>query len=294
MGLGGTLEEAQRRKRIGGLLVLFPNTVSVRGQRLIVRREEPLGRVVRKRKRPRLVPKARLPPRSPSTSESSACRAPAWPEIVAMLYGGGGGGGGGVRALGPPARSSPCPLPATWARHQLLPCLGIVHFKKKTQISIISEIEAKNRDLHCNGCQGSGRTRQRYSDGDGDGDPAAREDPRRERATYQSLRPCCVRERRDETRRDMGKGTEGESCCYRCVDRRRREKKKLDAVVVTSQEHDTDHLILTSHSHLLRVCCFPCYCLGGICEVLCDALTLVFCCPCRVCCGCPELSADRR
>merc|ERR1712070_757104 len=45
-------------------------------------------------------------------------------------------------------------------------------------------------------------TRQRYSDGDGDGDPAAREDPRRERATYQSLRPCCVRERRDETRRD--------------------------------------------------------------------------------------------
>ena len=142
--------------------------------------------------------------------------------------------------------------------------------------------------------KGSGRTRQRYSDGDGDGDPAAREDPRRERATYQSLRPCCVRERRDETRRDMGKGTEGESCCYRCVDRRRREKKKLDAVVVTSQEHDTDHLILTSHSHLLRVCCFPCYCLGGICEVLCDALTLVFCCPCRVCCGCPELSADRR
>merc|ERR1711887_344392 len=47
--------------------------------------------------------------------------------------------------------------------------------------------------------KGSGRTRQRYSDGDGDGDPAAREDPRRERATYQSLRPCCVRERRDET-----------------------------------------------------------------------------------------------
>ena len=174
-------------------------------------------------------------------------------------------------------------------------CLGIVHFKKKKLKS--QSFRRSRRKIVTSivtDAKGSGRTRQRYSDGDGDGDPAAREDPRRERATYQSLRPCCVRERRDETRRDMGKGTEGESCCYRCVDRRRREKKKLDAVVVTSQEHDTDHLILTSHSHLLRVCCFPCYCLGGICEVLCDALTLVFCCPCRVCCGCPELSADRR
>ena len=227
----------------------------------------------------------------PSTSESSACRAPAWPEIVAMLY----GGGGGVRALGPPARSSPCPLPATWARHQLAPfALGSCTSKKKLKSQSFRRSRRKIVTSIVTDAKGSGRTRQRYSDGDGDGHPAAREDPRRERATYQSLRPCCVRERRDETRRDMGKGTEGESCCYRCVDRRRREKKKLDAVVVTSQEHDTDHLILTSHSHLLRVCCFPCYCLGGICEVLCDALTLVFCCPCRVCCGCPELSADRR
>ena len=200
--------------------------------------------------------------------------------------------------VGSPRPVVPLPPPGDLGAHQLADApLGSCTSKKnlKSQIHFGDRGEKIVTSIVTD-AKGSGRTRQRYSDGDGDGHPAAREDPRRERATYQSLRPCCVRERRDETRRDetWERGPRESRAAIGVWIEEEEKKKKLDAVVVTSQEHDTDHLILTSHSHLLRVCCFPCYCLGGICEVLCDALTLVFCCPCRVCCGCPELSADRR
>jgi len=58
------------------------------------------------------------------------------------------------------------------------------------------------------------------------------------------------------TNTNMGKGKQEDSCCY-------------------------------------RVCCFPCYCLGGAVDVLCDFFKLVLCCPCRCICGCPELAAER-
>jgi len=48
----------------------------------------------------------------------------------------------------------------------------------------------------------------------------------------------------------------------------------------------------SSDSCCFRFCCFPCYCLEGICTVICDALTLVFCCPCRCCCGCPKMPSE--
>lgn len=35
--------------------------------------------------------------------------------------------------------------------------------------------------------------------------------------------------------------------------------------------------------------CFPCQCVAGVCESIYNLLVMVFCCPCRCCCGCPEV-----
>lgn len=46
------------------------------------------------------------------------------------------------------------------------------------------------------------------------------------------------------------------------------------------------------HSCCYRVFCFPCWILEGACVVVCDAVKLVLCCPCRCLCGCPKLDGE--
>jgi hypothetical protein len=38
------------------------------------------------------------------------------------------------------------------------------------------------------------------------------------------------------------------------------------------------------------VVCLPCKLLSS----LCDALTVILCCPCRICCGCPKTASESR
>jgi len=53
------------------------------------------------------------------------------------------------------------------------------------------------------------------------------------------------------------------------------------------------HLV-ASLSLLKAAACLPTLLLlllhGQICTALCDCLTVIFCCPCRCCCGCPHVS----
>lgn len=40
-----------------------------------------------------------------------------------------------------------------------------------------------------------------------------------------------------------------------------------------------------------RAVCLPCTCLVGLLTAVYDVAVIIFCCPCRVCCGCPETSS---
>lgn len=67
------------------------------------------------------------------------------------------------------------------------------------------------------------------------------------------------------------------------------------ARLAQSSRRQPELVCLASHpvqrhffAHILTPCCCQ-----QMCSALCDCLTVVFCCPCRCCCGCPKVRAGQ-